>query len=283
MGGVNEKAQAAVAVVVLCFSGCSPGPRPRSAPERPTREWSATVLLHGRPFEIHLSAPESPAIDQVVVLYASGDGGWLGAAVDMFHQIAKAGYYTIGFSSRAFLKIERPGATLTTTTQLAAEYAQLLSRARTILGLDPSSRAILTGWSRGAAFAVLAASEPAARSGVLGVIAIGMSDHEDLAINGPQDESDDGSASPTANRGAFDTYASIARLALPCAVIQASRDNYLPAARARQLFGPDTPLRRFYPVDARNHRFSGGKPAFNAALLDAMHWLITQPMGDPAR
>jgi hypothetical protein len=54
-----------------------------------------------------LRAPRSQAIDQVVVLYASGDGGWRGAAVDMFHQIAKAGYYTIGFSSRAFLNVER--------------------------------------------------------------------------------------------------------------------------------------------------------------------------------
>ena len=283
MGSVNEKAKAVVAVVVLCLSGCSPGLKPRSAPEHPTREWSTTVLLHGKPFELHLSAPDSPAIEQVVVLYASGDGGWLGAAVDMFHQIAKAGYYTIGFSSRAFLKIERPGATLTTTTQLAAEYAQLLSRARTIFGFDPSSRAILTGWSRGAAFAVLAASEQGMRSSVLGVIAIGMSDHEDLAINGPADESDDGSAAPGANRGEFDTYMSIARLASPCAVIQASRDNYLPAARARQLFGPDTPSRRFYTVDARNHRFSGGKPAFNAALLDAVHWMITAPVRDQAR
>lgn len=269
---------------VLCLAGCSPGLAPRSAPARPTREWTTTTLLHGKPFEIHLSAPASPAIDQVVVLYASGDGGWLGAAVDMFHQIAKAGYYTIGFSSRAFLKIERPGATLMTTTQLAADYAQILSRGRTSLGLDSAGRAILTGWSRGAAFAVLAASEPPTRRSLLGVVAIGLSDHEALAINGPEDESDEGSASSAANRGAFDTYASLAHLApLPCAVIQASRDNYLPAARARQLFGEETPSRRFYTVDARNHRFSGGKAAFNAALLDAIQWIVSQPRQDTAR
>ena len=32
--------------------------------------------------------------------------------------------------------------------------------------------------------------------------------------------------------------------------------------------GPDTPLRRLYAIDARNHRFSGGKQAFHAALVD---------------
>ena len=204
-----------------------------------------------------------------------------GAAVDMFHQIAKAGYYTVGFSSKAFLHVERPRGALVSTAHLAAEYQQILDRGRIALGLDPATRAIVTGWSRGAAFAVLAASEPAAQSQLLGVIAIGLSDGGDLAINGSEDESDDGSASSRTERGAFETYARIARLApLPCAVIQASRDNYLPAARARQLFGPDTPLRRFYTIDARNHRFSGGKPAFNAALLDAMHWMASPPLRD---
>jgi hypothetical protein len=60
---------------------------------------------------------------------------------------------------------------------------------------------------------------------------------------------------------------------LRCAVIQATRDAYLPAASARVLFGPDTPQHRFYVVDARNHRFSGGKDAFTSALLDALAWI----------
>jgi hypothetical protein len=273
--------RAVTAFVVLFLSSCSPVPVPRTGPSSPAREWSTTVLLHGKPLELHIAAPRSQAIDQVVVLYASGDGGWLGAAVDMFHQIAKAGYYTVGFSSKAFLHVERPRGALVSTAHLAAEYQQILDRGRIALGLDPATRAIVTGWSRGAAFAVLAASEPASQSQLLGVIAIGLSDSEDLAINESEDDSDDGSASPRTGRGAFDTYARTTRLApLPCAVIQSSGDNYLPAARARQLFGPDTPLRRFYTIDARNHRFSGGKPAFNAALLDAMHWMVSQSRRD---
>jgi hypothetical protein len=243
------------------------------------REWSTTVLLHGKPLDLHLAAPRSPAVDHVVVLYASGDGGWWGAAVDMFHQIATAGYYAVGFSSRAFLKVERPRGGLAGAAQLAAEYEQILTRARGALGLDPTSHAVMTGWSRGAAFAVLAASEPAAQSDVLGVIAIGLSDGEDLVINGGDDETDDGPVSGEKRRRLFDPYARIARLApVPCAVIQASGDNYLPAASARQLFGPDTPLRRFYTIEAKNHRFSGGKTAFNAALLDAIHWIVSQPL-----
>ena len=220
------------------------------------------------------------------MLYASGDGGWFGAAVDMFRQIAGAGYFAVGFSSRAFLKIERPRGTLVTAAQLTAEYEQILVQARHALGLDATTRAVLTGWSRGAAFAVLVGSEPAAQEHILGVIAIGLSEGEDLGMNGAQDEADDGPASPGGRRWPFDTYARIARLdPLPCAVIQATHDEYLPAASARQRFGPDTPLRRFYAVAARNHRFSGGKAAFDAAFLEAIQWVVSQPVrqrGDEA-
>ena len=247
-----------------------------------TRERSTTVLLHGTPFELHVAAPRTPTADHVVVLYASGDGGWFGAAVDMFRQIARAGYYAVGFSSRAFLKIERPHGALVSEAQLTADYEHILTQARGALGLDRTSRAVLAGWSRGAAFAVLVGSEPAMQDDLLGVIAIGLGEGENLEINGAQDETDDGRAEPERRRWPFDTYARIARLdPLACAVIQATHDNYLSAASARTRFGPDTPLRRFYAVDARNHRFSGGKPAFNAALLDALRWIVAQPVRPP--
>jgi hypothetical protein len=61
----------------------------------------------------------------------------------------------------------------------------------------------------------------------------------------------------------------------PCAVIQSSHDNYLPAARARSLFGPDSASRRFYTIDAKNHRFSGGKEQFDIALLEAIDWIVS--------
>jgi hypothetical protein len=276
--GVERRELIVTAAITLLLSNCSVLPKPRPVSPDSTREWSVTMQLHGKPLQLHLAAPPARGNDPVLVLYASGDGGWLGAAVDMFHLIAKAGYPTIGFSSRAFLKLERPHGLLTSPVQLAEDYEQILQRARVELGLDPGSDALMAGWSRGAAFAVLAASEPAAPHHVVGVVAIGLDDGEDLAIGGKPDDTDDGPASTGDSRHAFETYARIDRLApLPCAVIQASRDNYLPAARARQLFGPDTPLRRLYTIEARNHRFSGGKVAFNAALLDAIHWVVSAP------
>ena len=261
---------------VVC--SCSGLPRPRTDVSVPARRFGATVLLHGSPLDLHLSAPLSAAAPRLLVVYASGDGGWFGAAVSMFDEIARTGYYTAGFSSRAFLKIKRPRGALVSAAQLAEEYGQIIAQARRALGLDANPDVVLSGWSRGAAFAVLVGAEPPAGDHVLGVVAIGLSQGEDLQVNGAGDETDEGQAPAGTGRWPFDTYERIARVpSIPCAVIQSTHDDYLPSAGARGLFGPDTPLRRFYAVDARNHRFSGGQPSFDAALVDALGWIASRP------
>jgi dienelactone hydrolase len=243
------------------------------------RTFTSRVMLHGQPLELHLAVPDQPPPDAPLVLYASGDGGWFGAAVDMFKQIARAGYPAAGFSSRAFLKIQRPHGGLVNAAQLAADYKTIVGHARAALRLSDTNRVVLTGWSRGAAFSVLAASEPSVRGQLAGIIAIGLATGENLMTVSDDDatdddETDDGQAGETSGPSRFDNYATIAQLGpLSCAVIQASRDNYLPAADARRLFGPDTDRRRLYAIEAKNHRFSGGKAAFDAALLDALQWI----------
>ncbi len=263
-------------VVLIGGAGCAAHPQPRAPTTVAGRTFTTSVLLHGKPLELHVSTPIGATARDVVVVYASGDGGWFGAAVDMFRQIADAGYPAVGFSSRSFLKIERPRGALVSAAQLADEYDVIVAQARVALGLADASRVVLVGWSRGAAFSVLVGSESSAQRHLLGVIAIGLGEGEDLQANG---EDDDGHATAEKRRWPFDTYARIAQLdPLPCAVIQATGDNYLPAANAHQLFGPDTPRRRFYTITARNHRFSGGKAAFDAALLDAIHWIVPQSL-----
>lgn len=262
--------------MLLASAGCSLLPRPRTNETLTGRTFTTSVVLHGKPLELHVSAPRTPRVPDVIVLYASGDGGWFGAAVDMFRQITEAGYPVVGFSSRAFLRIERPRGALVTAAQLAAEYEKIIAQAHVALGQGDTSRVVLTGWSRGAAFSVLVGSEPTAQGHLLGVIAIGLAEGEDLVVDGADDESDDGPAPGGPRHWSFNTYARVAEVEpLACAVIQATKDDYLPAAKARALFGADTPRRRLYAVEARNHRFSGGKPAFDAALIDAIRWIVS--------
>lgn len=248
---------------------------PPSASRREFRASTVTVMLHGAPLELHLASP-STHVSPTLVVYATGDGGWFGTAVDMFHAIAAEGYRTVGFSSRTFLRIERPPHAALNARQLAADYSAILAAARTALGATGATPALLTGWSRGAAFAAIAASEPALRSQMRGVVAIGLGPNEDLKVD-PDDDTDDGPiGTPGARAAGLAPYARLQALTpLRCAVVQASRDEYLPAARARDLFGPDTVNRRLYPVEARNHRFAGGHEAFVAALTHALSWVDT--------
>jgi hypothetical protein len=274
----------AVTALVWLVCGCAASPHSVSHPMVPVHESSTLVVLHGKPLELHLSAPLRPAAGSVLVLYASGDGGWFGAAVDMYHEVGRAGYYTVGFSAKAFLKLDRPTGVAVDPEMLAEEYAQIVARAQDVMQLSPDTPIILTGWSRGAAFAVLAGSEPGAPANLRGVIAIGLSEGEDLEINGAADETDDDTSVQGLRQWPYEPYRRISRLGgIACAVIQASGDRYLAAWRARDLFGPDTPVRRLYAVAARNHRFSGGKDAFDDALLDALHWMTGFHVPDTPR
>ena len=208
-------------------------------------------------------------------MYASGDGGWFGAAVEQWRAIARAGYATVGFSSRSFLRIERPAGAPLNTARLANEYETIVDDARRALGWEKSPHVILAGWSRGAAFAVLAGAEPAFRDRLTGVVAIGLAEGENLTVDedADDDDPDDDKASDGRGHWLFDTYARLLKLPAPCAVIQATRDKYFPAAKARTRFGPDTATRRLYQVEAKNHRFSGGTAAFEMALGDVLRWL----------
>jgi len=239
-------------------------------------ELKVEVPLHGKPLTLHLTKPAAALDPNVLVLYASGDGGWFGTAVDMFHEIGRAGFAAVGFSSRAFLRIDRPRHKTLDPLQLAAEYAEILDRAQETLGLAASSKAVLTGWSRGAAFAVLASGETPMSSRTRGVVAIGPSDGEDLAVSEAGD--DEGEPTQAGRPWPFLPYRRIASLgALPVAVIQATHDQFLPAAGGRALFGADTASRRFVAIEAKNHRFSGGKEAFAAAFQEALRWTASVP------
>jgi len=258
------------------LTGCVTAP-PSTQPTPPPRESVTAVPLHGRNLELHLLRPAAPSRPDVLVVYASGDGGWFGAAIDQWRQIARDGYAVAGFSARSFLRIERPPGAPLDPVRLAHEYRAMVDAAAPALGLPAATPVVLAGWSRGAAFSIIVAGERELADRVLGVVAFGLANGENLLVD-EEDAGDDdsGATGPSARHFPFETYGAIARLPVRCAVIQATHDGYLPAAAARRLFGADTPVRRFYAVEAKNHRFSGGRAAFAEALSDAMAWVSSK-------
>src|SRR5574341_312193 len=88
------------------------------------------VSLHGRLLDLHLghSLPASGSVPLVV--YASGDGGWFGAAIGMYEAIVRAGYPAVGFSVRAYLGLLSHTPEAISTGQLAVDYAEIIQQAR---------------------------------------------------------------------------------------------------------------------------------------------------------
>src|SRR5262249_10207945 len=152
----------------LGLTGCVANPQPGlSGPER-----TVAAVLYGKPLDLHVIAPAQATAVAPLVLYVSGDGGWFGAAVDMFHVIGDAGYYAVGFSARTFLRLDRPNGRVETPEQLAVEYQQILGTSREALHLPAETPVILSGWSRGAAFAVLVGTVAKGPMHLQGVMAI---------------------------------------------------------------------------------------------------------------
>jgi len=270
---VRSLAAVTISALTVSCAGVKP---PDTYPAIAVHETVSVATLHGRPLDLHLARPVPDTARGPLVIYASGDGGWFGTAVDMWRQIARDGYVAVGFSARAFLKIERPRGSVMDPAQIALEYRTLINQSRRVLGLPPDTPVVLTGWSRGASFAVLVGSEPSFEHDVLGVVAIGLAEDEDLLVNGAEDETDDGGGTRKTRSRPFDNYARIAMLRERCAVIQATHDNYFPADEAQRRFGTATPDRRFYAIEATNHRFSHGTIAFNQALRDSLQWITGQ-------
>jgi type IV secretory pathway VirJ component len=251
--------------------------RIHNEPQADVHRTSTRMMLEGKPFDLHLAKPATAAADDVLVVYASGDGGWFGTGVRMFEEIPRNGYYAAGFSSRAFLNLERPSGEVATLDRLVGDYELIIARAQNALGLPPSTRTVLAGWSRGATFAVLVGSHQGERPRVAGVVAIGLDQGADLAKHNDEGDDDDDSQRVFAKgrRPSFDTYRLMKNSSLRAVVIQATGDQYLPAPEAHRLFGDDSPTRRFFAVEARNHRFSGATAQFDRTLACALAWVVS--------
>jgi hypothetical protein len=270
------------AAALCCAAAMAPVAACARRPELPSgeriHEFTSQASLHGSELTLHL-AQASSAVARPLVVYGSGDGGWFGAAIGMFDLIAAAGYPAAGFSSRALLKIEQAGHTPLSGEQIAASYRVILDAARRDLGLPADTPAVLTGWSRGASLAVVAASEPAIDRAVTGIVAIGLPREDELDTEPGDDDDPSPPSDAVVTRGRNAArerlmYPLLARVApRRAAVVQASGDRYLPAAEARALFGTDSDVQRFFEVAANNHRFGGGKPALRQALVDAIEWV----------
>ena len=234
------------------------------------------LVLYEHPLDVHLAGPLVAAPGQPLLLYATGDGGWWGKDVQVFRERAAWGYPVAGFSSRNYLKNLGYVADTTTPAQLARDYSLLITFSLKVLGLSPDSPVILVGVSRGAGLAIVAAGQPGVRDRLVGVLAVALTREEEY-VKRLRVRRGAGTGSPARELVTVQTYEYLQRLApLPVAVVQSTGDDYLPADKARALFGPDTPARRLVAVEARNHTFDGARDRLYQEMESSLEWIRSQ-------
>lgn len=243
-------------------------------------EFSRWITFYETPLEVHLSKPPQFQPGTPLLLYATGDGGWRGPDRDVYEHMIHWGYPVAGFSALAYIKHIGYVSGTTTPERLARDYLRLIAFAKSALGLPAETRTILVGVSRGAGLSVVAASEDEVRKQVEGVEAVALIHEEEYVRHYRVHRGQVRGDTPARELVAFDNYASLELLSsLPVAVIQSTGDGYLPAADARELFGPDSALRRLIPIEATNHSFRGGRQALFDQMVASLDWIRKRAQG----
>jgi Bacterial virulence protein (VirJ) len=258
---------------VLAMVGC--GPLPPIDQPAATEEMTSTVHVQDRWLLLHLSRPRvANAPSPFFVLYVTGDGGWGGKDLDTYEQVREWGAPVAGFSAPDYLDRLSGGVETLGPDGLARDFGLILAAGAKSLGLDPVMPVVLVGVSRGADLVVIAAGDGHLAHALSGVVAVALTDEEEYVRHPrrhlphlghtPSDEPPLDMARP---------YDYLRGIPSPIALIQSTNDRYVPAARAAMQFGPESPRRRFYPIEARNHSFAGARGVMYRALRASLEWM----------
>ena len=241
-----------------------------------TRNTQFEVPLRGHRLVLHGYLPAEIVADAPVVLYNSGSGGWHDFDDYLAAALAERGLPVFGVSTHSYLKDFYNDEHPATFAAVAEDYLELIKQARKIAGVDESRPVILAGWSLGAGYAPLVASDPRIKPEVLGIIALSLSRDNETALTvghrlmsrlmgrtyGPS----------------FDVSQYLARVApVPVAIIQAARDRTASPGKAQQLIdgvssGSSSTLRLFPVTAGRTHAFAGGRAEVDQTLDQVINW-----------
>ena len=248
-------------------AGCAPRvhlPAAAAAADR-------AITLHGHVLTLHV-ANAGAAANLPLLVYATGDGGWHRKDLDAYRRLVSWGYPIVGFDARDYVThLDTPRET-TTPARLAADYAEIIRAARASMPGAAGRPVVLVGISRGADLAVVAAAQPRLKPSIAGVLAVALTREEEYVRwfrrfrRGARQSEPGTMAEP---------YNYLPRLGTtPVAIVQSTRDGYLPATQARALLGPDTPWRWLQSIEARNHSFGGARDQLYRSMHSAIGWIV---------
>ena len=217
---------------------------------------------------IHFSADSSGTHRGKKVLFAPGDAGMYGAAVDMARTIASIGYEVFGLDTKNYLEGFTRKAKLQ-ETEVMTDFRQI---AGWITG-GAKERVILAGWSEGAGLCLLAAAAEENKAVFDGFLALGLPEKNVLGWRLLDDLTYITRKTP--REPTFSSSAYLPRIApLPLVLIQASHDDYVTVEAARSMFSLAGEPKKFILVETKSHRFDSNKEGFARSLRESLEWIL---------
>lgn len=217
---------------------------------------------------------------QPLVIFTSGDGGWSPFCADIAAHIAATGKTVLGFNAKDYLVDFGGSQKPVSVDELERDYEALTKEGLSQKGVDNNGRVVLAGWSLGAGFSVLAATDPAIKTRLDRVVAISLPIYNELAWK-PTDALIY-ITHGTPREKVFDAHEFLRKLdSTPVVLLNATDDDTSPFKEARSLFDSATGPKRFYAVQASGHHFEGGEKEFYRDLdegLQLNHQNLASPV-----
>jgi Type IV secretory pathway, VirJ component len=222
---------------------------------------SYQVYLHGGlPVTLHQYQQEN-ALHQKLVLFTSGDGGWSPFCADIAAHIAASGMTVVGVDAKDYLVHVASSQKPISAEELTLDYDAIAKLSVAKPGVDSSANLILAGWSLGAGYSVLVASQPEFSNRVDRVVAISPPIYNELAWK-PTDALIYFTHG-TPREKVFDARQYVKKLGgTPMFILNATDDDTSPLKDAQLIFEAAPDSKRLFTVKARGHHFEGGETEF---------------------
>lgn len=225
-----------------------------------------TLTLRGHPQQVHLYGVRG----RPPVIVSSGDGGWMHLGPHVAETLAARGFFVVGFDVKAYLSSFTSGGTTLRPDDEPGDYRSLADYA----ARGANTRPILVGVSEGAGLSLMAATDPATRAAIAGVVGLGLPDVNELGWRWKDALIYVTHGSP--NEPTFSAASFAPRVApAPLAAIHSTHDEFVPLAEVQHVLNQAREPKRLWVVAASDHRFSDNLVEFDARLLEALAWVTT--------
>jgi len=218
------------------------------------------TIRSGPALDLHLYQQEH-ATNQPLVLFSSGDGGWSPFCADIAAHIAATGITVVGVDIKTYLVNFASPQKPITVEDLTRDYDTIARLALAQHGIDTKAPVVLAGWSLGADYSVIVASDHGLTIPVSRIVAISLPLYGERAWR-PTD-SIIYFTHGTPNEKVFDVRPYLKKLnEVPIVFLNAINDTSAPFHEGQALYQATPGAKRFFSVKASGHHFEGGEQEF---------------------